>query len=102
MFQSTQDLIDRINSEEHVREWLRTSSTTTTPAPPVIFEDEADLSVHNDITSESHDVTLDQSNNGFSFVNVHWASFSTELSSVLAALLALAMVAGCCYFRGRR
>ena len=77
MFQSAQDLIDQISNKERVREWLRTSSTTTTPtpAPPVVFEDKADLSVHNDITNESHYVMLDHSNNGFSFVNVHWASF---------------------------
>ena len=103
MFQDAQNILDRIAAEKRVEEWLRTSTTTTTTsAPPLVFEDEADLSVSNEIHQEFHDVSLDQSNHGFSFVNTHWASFSTDLSSVLAVLVALAMVAGCCYFRGRR
>ena len=42
------------------------------------------------------------SNNGFSFITIHWASFSTGLSSVLAVLVFLRLVAGCCYFRDKR
>ena len=64
--------------------------------------DDSNLAIDNSITNESSDVSLDQSNNGFSFVNIHWASFSTGLSSVLAVVLAGLFIAGCCYFRGRR
>ena len=39
---------------------------------------------------------------GFSFVNIHWASFSTGLSSVLVVVLAGLFIVGWCYFRGRR
>ena len=66
------------------------------------FQDEADLSVENNISNESADVTLDQSNHGFSFINLHWASFSTGLSSVLAVVVCIILIAGCCYIRGRR
>ena len=38
-----------------------------TIAPALHFEDKADLSVTNMVNHESNDVTLDQSNNGFSF-----------------------------------
>ena len=58
------------------------------------FQDEADLSVTNTVNSESSDVTLDQSNHGFSFINLHWVSFSTGLSSVLAVVISVALVAG--------
>ena len=68
-------------SKHDLEEWRRTSTTAT---PSVVFYDEADLSVTNDINHESSDVHLDQSNHGFSFINLHWASFSTGLSSVLA------------------
>ena len=57
-------------------------------------------SVSNEINHEFADVTLDQSNHGFSFINLHWASFSTGLSSVLAVIISVALIAGCCYVRG--
>ena len=103
MFESTQRLFDQIAAEKRIAEWKRTSTTsTTTPAPPAVFHEDADLSVTNEISDESSNVSLDQSNNGFSFVSIlHWASFSTGLYSVLAVLVALALVTGCCYFRGR-
>ena len=68
----------------------------------MVFQDDADLSVSNEINHESADVTLDQSNHGFSFINLHWASFSTGLSSVLTVIISVALIAGCCYVRGRR
>ena len=72
--------------DERLAEWERTSTSTTTPAPPMEFHDKADLSVSNEVNHESADVTLDQSNHGFLFINLHWASFSTDLSSVLAVI----------------
>ena len=99
---SAQSVHDKIREQdERLVEWERTS-TFTTQAPPLVFHDDADLSVSNEINHESADVHLDQSNNGFSFINLHWASFSTGLSSVLAVVLAGLLIAGCCYFRGRR
>ena len=68
----------------------------------MVFHDDADPSVSNEINHESADVTLDQSNHGFLFINLHWASFSTGLSSVLAVIISVAFIAGCCYVRGRR
>ena len=59
-----------------------------------------DLSVSNEINHESADVHLDLSNYGFSFINLHWASFSTGLSSVLFVLISLGFIARCCYVRG--
>ena len=55
-----------------------------------------------DINHESADVHLDQSNHGFSFINLHWASFSTGLSSVLTVIISLGLIAGCSYVGGRR
>ena len=68
MFGYGQAIIDDIKNQL-IAEWKRTS--TTTVAPLLVFEGEADLSVHNPILHESNDVTLDQSNNRFSFVNIH-------------------------------
>ena len=100
LFSSGDDIIKRYRMEKEVAEYL--ASSTSTPSPAINMEDEATLSIDNSSSHESHDVALDQSNNGFSFVNIHWASFSTGLSSVLAVVLAGLFIAGCCYFRGRR
>ena len=99
-----QAIIVNIREQERIAEWKRTSTTTTVapPAPPMVFEDDADLSVHNKVNQESSDVHLDQSNHGFSFINLHWASFCTGLSSVLAVLISLLLIAGCCYLHVRR
>ena len=97
--QSAHDTIKEQDEQAQLEEWRRTS---TTAAPPVVFHDEADLSVTNDIDHESSDVHLDQSNHGFSFINLHWASFSTGLFSVLAVIISLVLIAGCCYVQGRR
>ena len=98
-----QSVHDKIREQdERIAEWERTSTSTTTQAPPLVFHDEADLSVSNKINHESADVHLDQSNHGFSFINLHWASFSTGLSSVLAVLISLGLIAGYCYARGHR
>ena len=100
---STHSIHEKIRKQdERIAEWHRTSTTTTTPAPSQEFHDEADLSVENNVHNESADVTLDQSNHGFSFINLHWASFSTGLSSVLAVVVCIILISGCCYFRGRR
>ena len=99
--QSAQDIIDEYNEEQRLAEWTRISPTTAAP-PPVVFHDEADLSVTNDVSHESSNVHLDQSNHGFSYINLHRASFSTGLSSVLAVIISLAVIAECCYVRGRR
>ena len=97
-----QSVHDKIREQdERLAEWERTS-TSTTQAPPLVFHKDADLFVSKEINHESADVHLDQSNNGFSFINLHWASFSTSLSSVLFVLIYPGLIAGCCYFRGRR
>ena len=93
------DTIKAQDEQLRLEEWKRTS---TTAAPPVVFHDKADLSISNDINHESSDVHLVQSNHGFSFINLHWASFSTGLSSVLAVIISLAPISGSCYVRGRR
>ena len=86
---------------------LLTPSVPMTPSQPLCctapleFYDKADLSTDNDVSVPSSDVCLDQSNHGFSFFNLHWASFSAGLSSVLAVVLAIAFISVCCYFCGR-
>ena len=85
-----------------VKEYLAEQATSSTPAPAINMSDESSLHIENSESNKSADVSLDQSNHGFSLVNVHWASFSTGLSSVLVILLAGFLIAGCCYFRGRR
>ena len=72
------DLIERYRMEQKVSEYL--ASSTTTPSPAIAMEDESSLAINNSVSSESSDISLDQSNHGFSFVNFHWASFSTGLS----------------------
>ena len=97
--------IDAYRKEMLVKEYLAKQAklaSTTTPAPAIEMSDESSLHIESNESNESSDVSLDQSNNGFSLVNIHWASFSTGLSSVLVVVLAGLFIAGCCYFRGRR
>ena len=82
--------------------YLAKQRRTTTVAPVINVQDDAELSIESSVTNESSNILLDQSNYGFSLVNLHWASFSTGLSSVLAVVLAGLFIAGCCYFRGHR
>ena len=78
------DCIDTERSAKRAeKKRLRTS---TTPAPPMVIAEDADLSVNNHISQSSEETNIDQSNNGFSFINIHWASFYTGLSSVLPYL----------------
>ena len=87
-----------------VEEYLKNRGipTTATEAPDILAQDDAEVSLETEITNSSADVTLDQSNNGFSLVNLHWASFSTGLSSVLAVVVVCVSIAACCYCKGRR
>ena len=94
--------IDAYRREMLVKEYLAEQASSSTPAPAIEMSDESSLHIETNESNESSDVSLDQSNNGFSLVNIHWASFSTGLSSVLVIVLAGLFIAGCCYFRGRR
>ena len=57
MFGYRQAIIDDIKNEELLAEWKRTSSTTTV-ALPLVFEDETDLSVRNTISYVGPGVSL--------------------------------------------
>ena len=100
-----QSIIDGIHKQQLVEEYIKQHgqpSASATESPAIHAKDEAEVSVESEVTNSSSDISLDQSNNGFSLVNLHWASFSTGLSSVLAVVLVGLFIAGCCYFRGRR
>ena len=66
-----QAIIDDLREQELIEEWKRTSTPSTVALPPMAFKDKADLSVTNEISHESSDVHLDQSNHGFSFINLY-------------------------------
>ena len=80
-----------------VEEYLAKQGSSTTTSPAIDMRDNSSLAIDNSVTNESSDLSLDQSNNGFSFVNIHWASFSTGLSSVLTIVVADLFIATCCY-----
>ena len=96
LFGYGQDLIDRIHKEAMVKEHITKHSI------PVVVADDADLSVHSESESIHEETTIDQSVHGVSFINIHWASISMGISSVLVVVVLIIIVAGCCYFRGRR
>ena len=98
-----QSLVDEYNKQRLVEEYLKENGQSSASAtPPIHAQDDASVSIETEVTDESDHVSLDQSNNGISFINLHWASFSTGLSSVLAVVLVGLAIASCCYFRGRR
>ena len=108
LFSMGQDTIDRIHKEElvraHIEEFGLPSSVTGSRSlqDPTVVGDDADLSVNSVSETNSDEATIDQSVNGISFINLHWASISTGISSLLAVVVLCLCIAGCCYFRGRR
>ena len=103
-----QETIDRIHREEVVRDHVEkygippSVSGSRHLSDPTVVGDDADLSVNSASESNHDEATIDQSVNGISFVNLHWASISTGVSSLLAVVVLCLCIAGCCYFRGRR
>ena len=97
-----QSVIDEIKNQLLVEEYIAKHGHpgSLTAAPPIVITDDADLSVYTHTSSE--ETNTDQSNNGICFINLYWVSFSTGLSSVLAVVVLFFLIAGCCYFRGRR
>lgn len=95
---SAQSATDYIKELDQIdAEWA--TSTASPASPPLVFHEDTDHSVNN-VSVDSRDIHLDQSNYKFAFVDIHWASFNTGLSSILAVILSLSLIAGCCYFRG--
>ena len=108
LFSMGQDTINHIHREEIVRQHIEKFgvpasvtgvSSRGQPSTLVVVADEADLSVHSDSESTHEEATIDQSVNGISFINLHWASISTGISSILAVAVLCLVIAGCCYFR---
>ena len=100
-----QSIVDEYRKRQLVEEYLREHGEpigSVTEAPTVHAQDDAEVVLDTEVTDSSSDISLDQSNNGFSLVNLHWGSFSTGLSSVLAVVLVGLAIATCCYFKGRR
>ena len=104
LFSMGQETIDRIHQEEVVRQHIEKFgvpasvtgvSSPGLPSSPVVVADEADLSVHSDSESTHEEATIDQSVNGISFINLHWASISTRISSILAVVVLCLIIAGC-------
>ena len=60
-----QSLVDQINKEIMVEEYLKERGIPTTPtdAPDILAQDDAEVNLDTEITNSSADVTLDQSNN---------------------------------------
>ena len=91
-----QSLVDEYNKQRLVEEYLKENGQSSASAtPPIHAQDDASVSIETEVTDESDHVSLDQSNNGISFINLHWASFSTGLSSVLAVVLVGLAIASC-------
>ena len=100
-----QNVIDEINTQILFEDYIAKNgvppgSAVSTASPPIVIADDADLSVN--MQNVHKETTIDQSNHRVSFINMHWASISTGISSILAVVVVIFFVPGCCYFRGRR
>ena len=104
MIGAAKNIVDEIRQEQFLAEWKQTSSTITTHKLRPL-----QLSSMTKPTSESPTTFLtSQITSAWTRAitdsassHIHWASFSTGLSLVLAVLVALALATDCCYFRGR-
>ena len=91
-------LVDDYRKQMLVEEYLREHghpTGTVTERPTIHAQDDAEVALDTEVTNSSSDISLDQSNNGFSLVNLHWAIFSMGLSSVLAVVLVCLAIATC-------
>ena len=66
-----QSIIDEIHKQQLVEEYFKQHGhpSGATEAPTIHAENEAEVSVDNEVTDSSSEFSLDQSNNGFSLVN---------------------------------
>ena len=81
--------------EEYVREHGHPTGSVN-ESPTMHAQDDTEVVLDTEVNNSSSDISL----NGFSLVNLHWASFSTGLSSVLAVVLVGLAIATCRYFKG--
>ena len=82
-----QSIVDEYRKQMLVEEYLRERGHPTgsvTERPTILAQDDAEVNLETEVSNSSSNISLDQSNNGISLVNLHWARFSTGLSSVLA------------------
>ena len=68
-----QSIIDEYKKQRLVEEYLKErGQSLDDAAPPIHAQDEASVSIETEVTDSSDHVSLDQSNNGISFINLHW------------------------------
>ena len=95
LFSYGQSIIDEMYKQQLVEQYIKEhgqSNGDVTEPPTVHAQDDAEVTLDTEFTDSSDHISLDQSNNGFSLVNLHWASFSTGLSSVLAVVFLLRLL----------
>ena len=105
LFSYGQSLIDEVYKQQLVEKYIKEHGKPVgngTEAPVIHAQDDSEVALDTEVNDSSSKISLDQSNNGFSLVNLHWSSFSTGLSSVLAVVLVGFIIASCCYLKGRR
>ena len=105
LFSYGQSIIDEVYKQRLVEEYIKEHgqpSGDSTEAPVIHAEDDAEVALDTEVTDSSSEISLDQSNNGFSLVNLHWASFSTGLSSVLAVVLVGLIIRSLCMLSHRQ
>ena len=97
LFSHGQEMFQDFKDEQLVEEYLakRGRPQHPTELTDINVQDKAELDLENNVSNKSSDISLDQSNHGFFLVNLHWASFSTGLSLVLAVVLLGLFIAGC-------
>ena len=89
-----QHLVDEWNKQILVEECISKNGIPGSASPPIVIADDADLSVHIDTETVNEETTIDQSVHGVSFINMHWASISTGISSILAVVILVFIVSG--------
>ena len=105
LFSYGQSIIDEVYKQQLVEQYIKEHGKPigdVTETPTIHAQDDAEVALDTKVTDSSSEISLDQSNDGFSLVNLHWASFSTGLSSVLAVVLVGLAIASCCYLKGLR
>ena len=76
LFGYGQSIIDEVYKQCLVEQYIKEhgqSNGGVTETPAVHAQDDAEVTVESDFTDSSDHVSLDQSNDGFSLVNLHWA-----------------------------
>ena len=76
LFSYGQSIIDEVYKQQLVEQYIKEHGKpvgNVTETPTIHTQDDAEVALDTEVNDSWSEISLDQSNNGFSLVNLHWA-----------------------------